>query len=98
MEITEEDLKKRLLEADCPNDDEVLNSYVERIRNFTEEARSLFEEWYKTAKVPAFDVNGITPAFLRKFHNYSDISVVFAYDWLLKDPKEASRLLKKHLM
>lgn len=98
MEITNEDLKKRLLEADCPNDEKVLNSYAERIRNFGDEARLVFEEWYKTAKVPAFDVNGITPAFLRKFHNYSDISIVFAYEWLSRDPDEAARLLKKPIM
>ena len=98
MEITDEDLKKRLLEADCPNDEKVLGSYVEKIRNFTDGARAVFEEWYSTAKVPTFDVNGITPAFLRKFHNYSDIMIIFAYDWLSRDPNEAARLLKKPLM
>ena len=98
MEITDEDLKKRLLEADFPNDEKVLNPLVERIRNFGDEARLAFEVWYSTAKVPAFDINGITPAFLRKHLNYKDISIVFAYDWLLKDPDEAARLLNKPLM
>jgi len=98
MERTDEDLKKRLLETDYPNDEKILNRIVERIRNFGDGGRSMFDDWYNTAKIPAFDIDGITPAFLRSRHKMKDVAIIIAYDWLLKDPKEAARLLKKGIM
>jgi len=98
MNITNEDLKKRLLETDYPNDEKILNVIVERIRNFGDAARSMFEEWYNTAKIPAFVIDGINPAFLRNRHNMKDVAIIIAYDWLSKDPREAARLLKKGIM
>jgi len=98
MKITDEELKKRLLETDYPNNDELLNGVIKKIRNFGDGAQSMFDEWYNTAKIPAFDVNGITPAYLRNRHNMKDIGILIAYDWLSKEPEEAARLLKKGIM
>ena len=98
MERTDEELRKRLLETDYPNDEKVLNVVVERIRNFGDDARSMFDNWWNTSKIPAFVIDGINPAFLRNRHKMKDVAIIIAYDWLSKEPKEAARLLKKGIM
>jgi hypothetical protein len=93
----DEELKKRLLETDYPND-EKLNEVIKRIRNFGHDAQSMFQGWYNTAKIPSFDINGITPAYLRKQHNMKDVGIIIAYDWLSKEPEKVAYLLKKGIM
>ena len=96
--ITDTELKERLLETDYPNDEKLLSEVIEKIRNFGNEAQSMFENWYSTAKISSFDINGVTPAYLRKFHNMKDVGIIIAYDWLLKKPAESAHLLKKPLI
>lgn len=97
-QITDIELKDRLLETDYPNDEKLLNDVVQKIRNFGNEAQSMFENWYDTAKIPKFDINGITPAYLRKFHKMKDAGIIIAYDWLQKEPTTAAHLLKKPII
>lgn len=92
---TNNELIDRLLECDFPNDKLLLESVISKIGNFGPDAKKMFDLWYKTGKISDFDINGITPSYLRKFHKMKDPGIIIAYDWLLKDEKEASHLLKK---
>jgi len=89
------ELKERLLETDYPNDERLLNDVILKIRNFGSEAQQMFDNWYATSQITNFDINGITPAYLRKFHKMKDVGIIIAYDWLQKKPNEATHLLKK---
>jgi hypothetical protein len=98
QKYTNEELKKRLLEDDYPNNEKLLSGVIEKINNFGNEAQSMFDDWYSKTLSPNFDINGITPAFLRKNHSMKDPGIIIAYDWLLKKPEEAVHLLKKGIM
>ena len=89
------ELKDRLLECDYPNDEQLLDGVIQKIRNLGTEAQKVFDNWYTTSKISDFDIGGITPAFLRKHHKMKDVGIIIAYDWLLKKPEEATHLLKK---
>jgi hypothetical protein len=96
MKYTDIELRDRLLEnEDYPNNEKLLNGVIEKIRNFGDEAQAMFDSWWKEAKIPNFDVNGITPAYLRDFHKMKNVGIIIAYDWLHKEPKRAARLLKR---
>lgn len=95
---TDNELKDRLLEIDYPNDEKLLNDVILKIRNFGNEAQKMFDNWYATSKITNFDIDGINPAYLRKYHNMEDVGIIIAYDWLQKKPSEAVYLLKKPLM
>jgi len=96
--FTDDELKARLLEDDYPNDERLINGVIEKIRNFGNEAQAMFEDWYNNGKISKFDINGITPAFLREHHKMKDAGIIIALDWLSKQPEEAARLLKRPLM
>lgn len=95
---TNDELKERLLENDYPNDEKLLESVIQKIQNFGTETQRIFDDWYITAKITDFDINGITPAYLRKYHKMKDVGIMIAYDWLQKAPQEAVHLLKKPII
>jgi hypothetical protein len=92
---TNEELIERLLESDYPNDAQLLEGVIQKIRHFGTEAQAMFDEWYATSGISPFDVKGITPAWLRKYHRMKDVGIIIAYDWLQKKPDEAAYLLRK---
>jgi len=95
-EYTNEEIKARLVEDDYPNNDLVLGGVIAKVRNLGPEAKTMFDNWYTaSAPIPKFDIEAVTPDYLRERYNMKDAAIILAYDWLTKSPKEASRLIKK---
>ena len=94
-QYTDKEIKERLLEADYPSDEQFLSGVIERIRSLGPEATALFEQWMEKRVSPKFELAGISSNYLRLHHKMKDVALIIAFDWLTKEPDEASRLLKK---
>lgn len=94
MKYTEKEIKERLLEEDYPNNPVLLESVTSQILSLTDEGEEKFIEWFETKKLFPFNINGITPDFLRKYHAMKDVAIILCYARLKKDPNLAT-LLKR---
>ncbi|MBP5189710.1 MAG: hypothetical protein J6031_02200 [Bacteroidales bacterium] len=94
-EYTDQEIKNLLLEDDYPNKAPLLDGVIQRIRSFGSEATKMFDEWASSGKQPKFEINGISSDNLRKEQNMKAVALIIAYDWLMKEPHEAARLLLK---
>lgn len=95
MNYTSEELKELLLDEDYPaSNDYMLNSVINQIKNLTPKAKKAFDEWCDSRTLPSFNIDGVTPEFLRNNHQCTDIAIILAYDGLIRNPKDAY-LLKK---
>lgn len=94
MKYNSSEITERLLEEDYPNNPVVLNSVVRQILALKNEGQKAFENWFETRELPQFDIEGITPSFLRKYHSMKDVAIILAYARLVEEPK-AAVLLKK---
>lgn len=97
MEYTEPEIREILLECDYPLSGTLLDDTVKRICCLGSEAAKMFSEWHKSGRTPHFEINGITSDFLILTYKMKAPALIIAYDWLLKEPDEASRLLKKQI-
>lgn len=98
MNYTTEEIRELLLEEDYPASNEyMLKSVIYQIQNLTPEAKKAFDEWCNSRALPSFDIEGITPEFLRNNHQCTDIAIILAYDGLIRHPHDAY-LLKKPIM
>ena len=90
MNYTEEELKNILLENDYPvSNKRLVESVIQQLQNLSPEGRSAFEHWCETRELPDFNIEGVTPSFLKNHHRSTDIAVILAYDGLVKNPKSA---------
>ena len=89
--ITYIEIRQSLLKAGYPDRDDVLNSTIDQIRNFQEKPAELFNLWLETNIVAndAFNVDGITPQYLRQKMDLTDVAVLIYYNWLLVAPNDA---------
>lgn len=89
--ITDTEIRQLLLKAGYPDKDEILNSTIDQIKKFQEKPTELFRVWVDTNAVAddAFNVDGITPQFLRQKMKLTDIAVLIYYNWLLVAPNDA---------
>lgn len=94
MKYTSEEIKERLLEEDYPNNQVILESVTRQILALKGEGEKAFVNWFETKSVPSFDIEGITPSFLRKYHSMKDVAIILAYARLVEEPK-AAFILKK---
>lgn len=95
MDYSNDNLRELLLDNDYPAAAKgMIESVVKQLQDLTPEGKKAFEHWHDTRIVPEFDINGITPAFLREHHHSTDIGIILAYDGLIRNP-ERSRLLKR---
>ncbi len=98
ISYTDKEIEERLYEADYSHNPAVISSVTRQIRQLGDKAEKAFLEWWNTGKTPAFDIEGITPAFCRKMHQMTDVAIILTYDQLLKDPKRAAFFLKKPIL
>ena len=94
MEYNSSDIKERLLEEDYPNNPQLLECVTRQILALKGEGKAAFENWFKTREIPDFNIEGITPSFLRKYHSMKDVAIILAYAHLKDEPK-AAFILKK---
>lgn len=94
MKYNSSDIKERLLEEDYPNNPQLLESVTRQIIALKDEGKAAFENWFETREIPDFDIEGITPSFLRKYHSMKDVAIILAYAHLVNDPKAAFTLKK----
>lgn len=94
MKYSKEEIKDRLLEEDYPQNEALLNSIMNQLGALEGEDEKIFIDWFESNHVPNFEIDGITPAYLRKYHGMKDVAIVLSYIRLLKEPK-AALLLKK---
>ena len=94
MKYNSSKIKERLLEEDNPNNPLLLESVTRQILLLKGEGKMAFENWYETREIPNFEIEGITPGFLRKYHSMNDVAILLVYARLLDTP-EAASLLKK---
>lgn len=98
MNYTKEELKEILLDNDYPaSNEKLLESVIKQLQNLTPEGKIAFEHWCNTRNLPAFDIEGITVDYLKMYHHSTDISVILAYDGLIRNPKNAY-LLKRPIV
>lgn len=97
-EYTDQELKELLLEDDYPNNEALITGVIRRIRSFGEAAAKMFEQWAEKGVSPTFEIEGISSSFLRNQCAMKNVALIIAYDWLMKDPHEAARLLKKPIV
>lgn len=85
-----------LEECDYPMNQTIRDSVIKQLQNLQPESAELFNQWVKTRKIDAqaFNIEGITPAYLRETRNMVDIAIILAYDGLLREPKKSAALLK----
>lgn len=67
---------------------------LSQFQSLSGEDEAIFNAWFESNRVPEFDISGITPSYLRKYHRMKDAAIVLAYLRLRKDPQVA-RLLKR---
>jgi len=95
MNYSVEEIIKILNDFDYPTSNKMLlHSVVTQLQNLTPEGRAAFEHWCDTRRVPEFNIEGITPDFLRVNHQATDVAIILAYDGLIRNPRQAI-LLKK---
>lgn len=94
MKYNESEIKERLLDADYPNNPQLLDSVTRQILALKDKGETAFENWFETGDIPDFDIEGITPSFLRKYHSMNDVAIILVYARLLDTPKVASVLKK----
>lgn len=94
MKYTIDDIRERLLDEDYPNNAALLDSVLSQFQSLSREDEAIFNDWFESNRVPQFDINGITPSYLRKYQGMKDAAIVLAYLRLRKDP-QAARLLKR---
>ncbi|SRR5574344_914321 len=97
MKYSKEEIKDRLLEEDYPQNEELLNSIINQFGTFEGEDEKIFVDWFESNRVPDFEIDGITPAYLRMHHGMKDAAIILSYIRLLKEPK-AALLLRKPLI
>jgi len=95
MNYTEDELKTILLENDYPaSNQKLLESVIKQLQDLTPEAKAAFEHWCDTRELPDFNIEGITPDYMKTYHRSTDIAIILVYDGLLRNPKRAY-LLKR---
>ena len=82
---SKDEIRERLLECDYPQGTTLLEA-------------EMFKKWYNTGKTPRFEVNGISSDYLIATYGMKDPALIITYDWLMKEPDEAKRLLKKSVV
>ena len=84
-------MREILLKSGYPNQDTILDSTIDQINKFQEKPAELFNLWLKTNVVAddAFNIDGITPQFLRQKMELTDVAVLIYYNWLLVAPNDA---------
>lgn len=95
---SKDEIRERLLECDYPQGTTLLEDAVNRISEFDANAAEMFNKWYNTGKTPRFEVNGISSDYLIATYGMKDPALIITYDWLMKEPGEAKRLLKKSVV
>ena len=94
MKYNNSEIKERLLEEDYPNNPQLLESVTRQILLLKGNGKVAFENWFETGEIPHFEIEGITPCFLRKYHSMNDVAILLVYARLLDAP-EAAFALKK---
>ena len=98
MNYTYEELKELMMEQDYPmTNKEMINSVISQLSSLCAEANSAFVHWQQTNELPEFDINGVTPDYLKDVHKATDIAIILAYDGLIKNPQSAY-LFKKPII
>jgi hypothetical protein len=100
MKYNESEIKDCLLEEDYPNNPQLLESVTRQIQALKGKGEEAFENWFETKEVPDFEIEGISPSFLRKYHSMNDVAILLVYARLLDMPKAASVFKKpviKHI-
>jgi hypothetical protein len=89
--MTHTEMREILLKSGYPNQDTILDSTIDQINKFQEKPAELFNLWLKTNVVAddAFNIDGITPQFLRQKMKLTDVAVIIYYNWLLVAPNDA---------
>ena len=89
--ITDIEIRQSLLKAGYPNRDDLLSSTIDQIRNFQEKPAELFNLWLETNVVAddAFNIDGITPQYLKQKMKLTDVAILIYYNWLLVAPNDA---------
>lgn len=80
-----EDIKARLLEADCPS--AIVESTCAKLQNLTPFAQAVFAAWYESGSLAddAFDIAGVTPKTLRAASpKINDVGVIVTCDHLAR--------------
>ena len=98
MKLTIEEIKDLLLELDYPNQPQLLESVSRQLLSLTGESKSAFIKWYESRGLPDVEIEGITPAFLRKYHSMTDVAIILADARHLKEPKAAEKKQKKPII
>lgn len=90
MKYTEEELKNILMVNDYPiSNKRLMESVIRQLQNLTPEAETAFAHWCDTRELPDFNIEGITPEFMKNCHGATDIAVILTYDGLVRNPKSA---------
>lgn len=90
-----EELIKCLQYEDYPQNKALQESVISQLNDLSDEAQAMFDKWYEDRKMPKFEVHGISSDFLLEKHKMNAISLVLAFDGLIKDPDKAAWLLRK---
>lgn len=94
MKYNSSEIKERLLEEDYPNNPQLLESVTRQILLLEGEGKMAFDNWFETREIPNFEIEGITPGFLRKYHSMNDVAILLVYARLLDTPEAAFSLKK----
>ena len=94
MKYNSSEIKERLLEEEYPNNPQLIESVTRQILALKGKGETAFENWFETREVPEFEIEGITPSFLRKYHSMNDVAILLVYARLMDMPK-AAFILKK---
>ena len=90
-------LNELLDECDYPRNEQLRKSVIAQLQNLTEESSKLFAQWKKNRKIApnAFEIEGITPVYLKTVRKMEDIAIILAYDGLIREPKKSAVLLRE---
>ena len=73
----------------------MIEQTIEKINRFQPKIKKAFEGWVTSGKEPNIEVQGYTFSQLRKDYGMKAIGAFITLDWLIRDPENATKSLKR---
>ena len=89
--------RDKILMVLCAQDypDYMLEQTVDKVEHMDEKIKAAFEEWVETGIAPTFEIEDWTYGKLIQRCKMRPVAAFLALDWLIKEPENASKALKR---
>ncbi len=86
-------LRQLLIDNGYPS--HMIEKTIEKIEHFQPKVRKAFDSWVTSGKEPNMKIQDYSFAELRRDYGMKAIGAFITLDWLIRDPENATRSLKR---